>query len=688
MSSFEKLPVPKLAEETSIAGWDESVEGTWQNSDFRATVASHAIADQSFACGTAVNNNTDGDWISWSAPFSPNRVCRVVSNRDGSVVAVATDGGSVAILRGTDGKLIASRRVAPEGVRIPAELSFVGGNLETPDALVIEPPEDNYHILVSNIDGVGLNSTNPGLVSEAARNMSISQLRLHEADNCRFLVGSFRGSEQIRFAMVDGDGKLAIEDYSMSNKSSTLVEKRIEVCSSINRRENASREVDYNAGLRVQATGANRNYVVMSTFQGKDTNVCWFDMENLKVACEYGLTQYRLKRLRVEALETVSSCDKEHAMAIAFATKPHVDSSAIKIDVVQVVVDSADGSSTVGAPHLIFTIPLAQSIRSISIASISSASGPYSFLCKSWDEQNRCEYRAFVTRSQREEGRTIGTVRLLVQHKLFDKALKIVKEIGEDSLVQDPFSQFHPSEIHQRKLLHLLTHCDVGDEKVVAQSKDCLHQLASGAMSGNKFGQISLLSAAESLLQWPSDALLNANFPPKLSEMILALSGFIATITAVVDSSNVSECSQFIDKKTALQEKLAALKYLDSVLESSKQIRMTPPLGDFRSPNELFGFLVEKGYFLAAEQMWRSELRPKLTTEAMVSSILAVKPDVDPKKYSSLLKEVVFPSLTINHELLAPLLAWSCQTADAFDEIKGNGNGLDDSISLLSVSRL
>ena len=57
---------------------------------------------------------SDQDWIAWEATFD-HRVCRVTSNADGSVVVASTAGGTVSLLRGSDGKVLATRRVYAVG---------------------------------------------------------------------------------------------------------------------------------------------------------------------------------------------------------------------------------------------------------------------------------------------------------------------------------------------------------------------------------------------------------------------------------------------------------------------------------------------------------------------------------------------------------------------------------------------
>ena len=125
------------------------------------------------------------------------------------------------------------------------------------------------------------------------------------------------------------------------------------------------------------------------------------------------------------------------------------------------------------------------------------------------------------------------------------------------------------------------------------------------------------------------------------------------------------------------------MKYLESMI--SGDVPLNSEFSLVRSVQDLFTGLVKHNYFLAAEQMQKSHLKSKLSTEVMVSATLNIPATVNPRYYANLFKEIIFPSLTINHELLPPLLEWSCKTADKFDD-DGNKNGLDDAIFLLEVS--
>ena len=65
------------------------------------------------------DGEADGDcgsqeWVAWEATFD-HRVGRVASNADGTVVVASTAGGTVSLLRGSDGQVLATRRVYSVG---------------------------------------------------------------------------------------------------------------------------------------------------------------------------------------------------------------------------------------------------------------------------------------------------------------------------------------------------------------------------------------------------------------------------------------------------------------------------------------------------------------------------------------------------------------------------------------------
>jgi hypothetical protein len=591
------------------------------------------------------------------------------------------DNGTVSILRGVDGTVLATRRVASEGVRIPAEIFFVSGEEQTNETLVIEPPEEGASpVLVSNMDGDRLNnSSDQGVVSEAARSMVIHALRFEGCDDIRALRGCYTNQDTLRFAIVDGDGKLAIYDYNLPKKKAVLIQNKISVGT-----EQKEWEIDFDVGLRIQTVRAEQQYLVLSAYSGVTTKICWFDLQELSLSCDYVLSNTKPKRYRLLALEPVASCSAD-SLAVVVAVKSVGEITSIQTRILQAAVGDGLDSRAVAQPHEVYTIPVPASVQSLGIAPIASKTpGPYSFVCKTWmgDEKHDCHL--FSTANKYHDGTAIGSARLLMMRGRFNEAQSLVQSIGMEPMTKDAFARFHPSEIALRRLQLILSAGKVSNAESMKNSRDCLRQLAAGALSSGEHGRQALLSAANSILHWPDEKAMQN--PPTISEVTLALTGFLTVMSNVSKAFEESQTSEFDSKKTDLAEKLAAMKYLESILDKDKPVLLNSTFAGIRSTKELFSRFVQKNFFLAAEQMWRSELRSKITSDAMVSSVLGVSTTENPRKYASLLTEIIFPSLAINHELLPLLLAWSCKTADDFDDETGAGSRLDDAIFLLEVS--
>eukprot|EP00980_Cylindrotheca_fusiformis_P001960 scaffold443_cov125-Cylindrotheca_fusiformis.AAC.9 len=688
MSTIARLSLSKVVDQNAeVRGWDETIgdqnNQVWQE-QHGASMASHVFAHRTLVCATVPNVATAAaankdKWITWTRSFAPHRVCRVACNDSGTVVAATMDNGTVSILRGVDGTILATRRIASEGIRLPAEISFVAGDgglanasSSTMDTLVIEPPEDGPVILVSHIDGTRLNSDDKGIVADAAKSMVIHALT--QIGDIRTLRGCGRlGDESkiVRFAIVDGDGKLGIYDYNLNDKAGTLLKQGI----SVDGGSNNDWGIDYTVGLRVHQVGDKHRFLLFSSCCGNDTKIGWFDLNSLTMSTTHTISQGAYARTRLLTLEPIASCDKNSSLAIVVASLTPTTANfkpQIKSEVLQAPV-SEEG--IIGLLHNVYNIPVPETVKSMDTASV--AGKPYAFRCLTVDDQDSRDCYDFSTTND-----AIGSIRLLTMTNQFERAKAVVQETGESLLVADPFAGFHPSEIALRQLQHILSTGRVKDRSAILQSQQCLRQLSVGAMSGNEAPQTALLSAADSILQWP-DATAIQN-PPTLGEVVMGLSGITSILTGV--SSKVmaeSKALEFKTKQHELEEKRCALEYLESILD--KDVPLNSTFASVRSVKDLFSCLVRSNFFRAAEQMWKSHLQLKVTSEAMVTSVLAISPKVNPRRYAGLLREVVVPSLSINHELLPALLAWSCRTADDFDDARDNKNSLEDAIYLLEI---
>ena len=116
----------------SAGGWDDSIADrfTFDASAISVdprrscSISSHAVAHGCSVLGiragaatgsgsvsvSGVNDKEEG-WIAWETSFAPNRVCRVACNDDGSVVVASTAAGTVSLMSGRDGDVLATRRV-------------------------------------------------------------------------------------------------------------------------------------------------------------------------------------------------------------------------------------------------------------------------------------------------------------------------------------------------------------------------------------------------------------------------------------------------------------------------------------------------------------------------------------------------------------------------------------------------
>ena len=674
VSYVSKLSLTRAVDEnTDLHGWDETFDDRqkWQKSTFRASISSHAVAHKTIVCGTVTR--VDEEWITWKTSFAPHQVCRVASNLNGSIIAATMDNGTVSILRGSDGVVLATRRVAKEGIRVPAEISFVSD-----ETLLIVPPEDgSTMILVSSIDGERLNSNNQGVVSEATRTMVIHSVRFDSMDDIRTIRGNYFGENNIRFGLVDGDGKLSIYDYDIAQKHSKPVQSHVR----LGRDDKKNWEIDFDVGIRVQTVGANKIYLVVAASFESKTQLFWLDFETFNTVSDYIISKDGVRSPRLMSLELLSSCRGSVAVAIGFK----FGSSQPKIETRVLQAAELNNGESIGIVHEVFTIPVPSSVKSLSIAPIEIATGGlYSFRCKTWmgDEDHDCYI--FKAANNYQDGSAIASVRLLATSERYDEANDLVRALGAESLICDPFARFHPSEIALCRLLQVLSSGGIDTTLVQNDSREYIRQLVVAAHSGNEYGQLAFLSAANGILEWPDEKAM-AN-PPSLTELVMALKGFLSAMTSVSSSFKGSLKETFNSQVMSLEGRIEAFEYLGSnILGKDPSVKLNFQFSGARSSKELLACLIQNGYFITAEQMWKSSLRGKLSTEALVAAVLKITPAVDPREYASLLEEGVFPSLAINHELLPSLLTWSCETADAFDDANGNCFGLDEAIFLLEV---
>lgn len=249
-------------------------------------ITPHVIAHQSWICGI-VDEGEDNDddqrmSIRWKTSLAPHRILQVASNRNGSIVAATTDLGTVSILRGSDGKVLATRRVnvlsssaeSQNGmtthqlqeenddcnddynVATCSHLSFVASALSSSNdsdaLLVFSSDHDGLALLISNIQGSKLNDNRPNVVAQASQAMNLHTVKIptiaHQNIHCMVAVAMTKDdrnetgttmsdniidqtTNEIRILFVHGNtigqGKLGLANYDLGKRTCTLIDRNV-----------------------------------------------------------------------------------------------------------------------------------------------------------------------------------------------------------------------------------------------------------------------------------------------------------------------------------------------------------------------------------------------------------------------------------------------------------------------------
>ncbi|CAB9502935.1 expressed unknown protein [Seminavis robusta] len=679
------LPVPKAQHDLDLHR-----VGSWEGGDGannhpsrppESSLCPFAVAFGSFVFGVRQTGQEGEPWLSWKTSFAPYNVRRVTSNRDGSIIACTTDAGTVALMRGIDGSVLATRRVTSEAessILPVAHASFIAsdGNNQNNDALLIRIPSTKQQtdfLLVSNINSSRLNSKNPLHVAEAARKMAIhSSLKLNCGKNSIVSVcGGFLGDSRIRILALDSKENVFWQDYAGVDTPFTSTMEPVSW-----KPDNRVRSIDLTIGLRVHELNKDAKFVMFCAQHVEGVSVYFLDHAQLCVAGSFDVPNqsnkpYKKKNhTKVFAMEPISTV--ESGLAVAVACKP-IGSNA-EGGTIQIMQTCFNGQE-LESFHPVYTIPINENITFLSMASIQLySSGPYSFLFRVWHGEDSSSCKAFLS-----EGDSVGRIRLLIQSGEFDRADHMINNLGENVLVSESYAEFSPSEVALGRLQHLLKRGSVSDKAAMMQAKQCFHRLSSGCISGNFKAGLNLAAAAESLAKWASPK--SSPNPPGLMEVTTAISTVVKALGEVIKILPPDRHEMFERKKEQLEDQLLTIRYLakakpDRSIDRASFVRR---FQGSRDPGQLFANLVADSCFSAAEGLWNSHLRPKIQPEVAVGAILEIRTESDPQAYLGLLEHLVLPSLTIDYELLPSICNWCCQLADDLDEV----HNLEKAIGLL-----
>lgn len=636
-------------------------------------------------------------------------VTQVVTNTTGTIVAVAIAGGTVAVLRALDGAVLVTRSLP---TRSDVRLSF-GVHANGHDTLCIEiltrdhDPTTNTTthggqlVVVSHMDG----STLPTLALDGRMDdadvtttttslaHAVARWRIHTLtlpDDLRS-VREYRtrgDPETPRFVGMYAHGR-ALGVYrtvlvpTTAHEAAELVP---ETPGAVD--EHPHRILDAEQGLSVASRSFGKPgrdqdsdpFFFVGSYSGTEASrasgVFWWDPDSVRVVCHYNMRHgdpvpFHSKASVPKVLDLTpiqAYSDDTLALAVAYRT-----STGACLQVLQVLLDETMGLTVLANPHVVFTIPLETrvplAVGSLSPTPPNSHPQPFGFFVQTALETSHRgtgRYRFFLPDATAAR---VGHVCQLLQRGDLDAAEAVVGQYNLAQLDHDNgHVSFHPSQIALKRLASLLDH-HPWVETDVAQR--CLHNLARGARTGNRFGVRSLLQAVDLVLECP------------VRDALLAMNTVIDTVVQTTFPESTRQLhTALVAKQRELQDRLDTVRYLETVeLPSSRSVAIRSA----RTPSHLFATLVREGCYGMAEALWYSHLRSSLSDEVLVASVLNITHEVDPSAYIPLLRDVVLPSLAINHELLPTLREWACRTADALDHHWSEEKGLAAAIQLLEV---
>jgi hypothetical protein len=742
-------PIPEIDENESTNTWDSTYQNrhSVRQGSSSGFLCPHAVAHEQYVWGI----HADSFATLWQAKFD-GTVSNIVSNSNGSVMAVSTETGKVFLLN-SFGKILANRDFRSQETRfVWISDSILLIEVTKSDSFVEDPRDHSsnnntgQHIhrsLVSNIRGDLLNSNDDAIVAEASRSMHISVLteppfpaetgvviRNNEdattAHRIRF-VGCNDNKPNDEDDCENNGNQICISDYDMAT-SKVVQTHTLKV--QLNDHDDEI-VLDTSVKWVTQTTGfqqqQERNFVVLTgyrdgggggTWTTRRSCLFWLDVETNTIVNSYSLSQ-KSTFIGVESLPNI-----DNALALAVAEK---DSHSIRIRIVQVHLkqesnvrqsdDDDHPTHSLGRPHVIYTIPvyqqttyiLSSTMVSLSIASIPNPQSQYAFRYKlqvdkkirSGDEttdggESVYYYREFSS----PVAKTIGKIRGLLACNEWDAADKILVASTDstmEELVNEPYADFHPSEVALLRLQSVVTATatwtDASTQELnerLVRAQDCLRRLAVGAATTPK-GMDLFLEAIDSLIRSPMCLAMD--------KYVVGLSMVAATIQKVIQTRKEEENetkNKLQQKLSRVERQVAALQMLSKLMNndvSEEGASISPletPFYKIRSTSHLLAILIWEHKFGWAEQLHREcnsgLCREELTAETVIVPILELKSDVHPESIASFLRRVAVPHLTINHPLLSRLKAWVCRMADDLDDSTTDGcDNLEAAILLLKV---
>ena len=569
-------------------------------------------------------------------------------------------------------------------------IAFVQNNAQynSNDILVIyqltrgkDGPAAMDMILVSNIDGQGINSDSSGMEVNGVK------LQLSGTSTVSLVNSCFISENVIRSVVSDQNGVLSIHDYNVSSKKASSVMNTLELKAPDGNEDcHLPWEFESQAGIHLDLYNPNTSiqFIVVAGKQEGRTKICWFDLNTLEYLCEHQFND--MDGCEVLSVSPLMPCF-ENTVSVAVALRPVLSVGGSSVILLQGVLGAKsrvdddimnDGdhcNARIDNTHELYTIqvggPQLQSIDFVDCLSTDDAEFGLRYKVAS---DSSIEYKEFHSGTKN----TIARIRLLLARNEVDKADELLSKSTKDEL-STPFGSVHSSEVVLMRFKSMLSNKKILTGESKDRVKECLHRLSFGAVSGGSSGVKSLVEASQALHCWSSEA------GPYIRDYRMALSAMAMSIANALQGVSSKHVDVLKNERRILESKAGVFKTIETVLVSSKpKVKLSSPLLRVNNHIELYHLLISLGAFKVAESVRQSETGTKtITREVVASSVTKISPQIDPNAYCAWLQNVVFPGLTINHQILETMFAWGCEIADSFDQ--DGSYGIDASISLLET---
>jgi hypothetical protein len=654
------------------------------------------------------NNGDGGDARSseWQTNFDAP-VLKVTSNTSGTIIACAT-ATHVSLLKGRDGSIIATRQITRSDddltvtspglvfVSFPSSQYYSHNQQQSAvkDVLVVVCPvqrgewHKNNVIVISNIDGEALNSTEPHRFREGATNMSIHALCFDNNNAAGDFIaailieGVFINDDAIRFFIVHKSGTISVHDYNVTSKQCTFVTDDL-----FQKIGLATWKYEEQLGMSIDTNNSRGLFLVLAaSSKSADTaSIGWINVVDLSISANYPITAGE----KLLSLKPLRSNHPDDCVVVAFSTKGATSRKSAESPKI-FVLQSLLGKEGPGCSQVLFTIQTDPNANAVEICSPPTlfASETYSFrFASKFDGVAPNVYNEFVPNEQGQ----VGTVHYLLTAKNdYDDAHNIITEklsnySGHDDGISTPI---HKSLVWLCKFRHILSTWNNGTSSH-DEYQQSLRQLTFGAATGDDQCTENMIAAAEFLLHWPeqcSNGGSTESSSVSLHDIQSTLSVLCSEIKKVLDVLSSSPKQSHLEEQSRkLNSRLRAIQALESVTTlDGSQIQLNDAYLAVDSIDGLMSILVSQAAFRSAERLQKSDYGKSLTPDSISSAALRIPLRSDPAKFIPWLCDLVIPSLHIGHPKLDYIRAWACRAADFYDE-EGIFNGIESSISMLKA---